>query len=198
MHTAQQHQINHVQLRQRPGSIVSHEISVLLFSIVTVSINVISLDPSSSCQSLKESFCCREVRRQTCDLIELMEMAQPMAHYYMFMEDDFRCTSLMHCLMHCRMHCLMHCMNLLCINSGTVAMAQASNATLAYLLASVAEISLMKNEHCPLIEWSHKKRAIQKSKIERKFYMQPILVHLLQWTHICSYSALVLMSCRLK
>ncbi|KAA6429434.1 MAG: hypothetical protein FRX49_00828, partial [Trebouxia sp. A1-2] len=30
------------------------------------------------------------VRRQTCDLIELMEMAQPIAHYYLFMEDDFR------------------------------------------------------------------------------------------------------------
>lgn len=31
-----------------------------------------------------------QVRRQTCDLIELMEMAQPVAHYYLFMEDDFR------------------------------------------------------------------------------------------------------------
>lgn len=33
---------------------------------------------------------CSEVRRQTCDLIELMETAQPIAHYYLFMEDDFR------------------------------------------------------------------------------------------------------------
>ena len=40
---------------------------------------------------------CREVRRQTCDLIELMEMAQPLAHYYLFMEDDFRynCSALL-------------------------------------------------------------------------------------------------------
>jgi len=36
---------------------------------------------------------CSEVRRQTCDLIELMEMAQPLAHYYLFMEDDFRCCT---------------------------------------------------------------------------------------------------------
>ena len=33
---------------------------------------------------------CREVRRQTCDLVSLLEMAQPLSHYYMFMEDDFR------------------------------------------------------------------------------------------------------------
>lgn len=32
------------------------------------------------------------MRRQTCDLIELMEMAQHMAHFYLFMEDDFRCS----------------------------------------------------------------------------------------------------------
>ena len=36
---------------------------------------------------------CREVRRQTCDLISLLEMAQPRSHYYMFMEDDFRLAS---------------------------------------------------------------------------------------------------------
>lgn len=33
---------------------------------------------------------CREVRKQTCDLITLLEMAQPLSHYYLFMEDDFR------------------------------------------------------------------------------------------------------------
>jgi len=33
---------------------------------------------------------CREVRRQTCDLISLLEMAEPLSHYYMFLEDDFR------------------------------------------------------------------------------------------------------------
>ncbi|CAK0787359.1 hypothetical protein CVIRNUC_010579 [Coccomyxa viridis] len=32
----------------------------------------------------------REVRRQTCDLITLLEMAEPLSHYYLFMEDDFR------------------------------------------------------------------------------------------------------------
>ena len=32
----------------------------------------------------------REVRKQTCDLITLLEMAQPLSHYYLFMEDDFR------------------------------------------------------------------------------------------------------------
>ena len=37
----------------------------------------------------------REVRKQTCDLIELMETAQPMAHYYLFMEDDFRCVNVL-------------------------------------------------------------------------------------------------------
>ncbi|CAL5222351.1 g4702 [Coccomyxa viridis] len=31
-----------------------------------------------------------EVRKQTCDLITLLEMAQPLSHYYLFMEDDFR------------------------------------------------------------------------------------------------------------
>ena len=36
---------------------------------------------------------CREVRRQTCDLISLLEMAQPLSHYYVFMEDDFRSAS---------------------------------------------------------------------------------------------------------
>ena len=36
--------------------------------------------------------CCREVRRQTCDLVTLMDVAQPMSHYFMFMEDDFRCA----------------------------------------------------------------------------------------------------------
>ena len=34
----------------------------------------------------------REVRKQTCDLITLLEMAQPLSHYYLFMEDDFRCA----------------------------------------------------------------------------------------------------------
>ena len=34
----------------------------------------------------------REVRKQTCDLITLMEMAVPMSSYYLFMEDDFRCS----------------------------------------------------------------------------------------------------------
>jgi len=33
---------------------------------------------------------CRQVRRQTCDLISLLEMAEPLSHYYMFLEDDFR------------------------------------------------------------------------------------------------------------
>ena len=37
-----------------------------------------------------ESVTCREVRKQTCDLITLLEMAQPLSHYYLFMEDDFR------------------------------------------------------------------------------------------------------------
>ncbi|KAK9825323.1 hypothetical protein WJX74_009420 [Apatococcus lobatus] len=32
----------------------------------------------------------REVRRQTCNLVALLEAAQPWAHHYMFMEDDFR------------------------------------------------------------------------------------------------------------
>lgn len=35
---------------------------------------------------------CREVRKQTCELITLLEMAQPLSHYYLFMEDDFRCA----------------------------------------------------------------------------------------------------------
>lgn len=35
---------------------------------------------------------CREVRRQTSELITLLEMAQPLSHYYLFMEDDFRCA----------------------------------------------------------------------------------------------------------
>lgn len=34
----------------------------------------------------------REVRKQTGDLITLLEMAQPLSHYYLFMEDDFRCA----------------------------------------------------------------------------------------------------------
>ena len=36
---------------------------------------------------------CREVRKQTCDLITLLEMAEPLSHYYLFMEDDFRCAT---------------------------------------------------------------------------------------------------------
>ena len=32
----------------------------------------------------------REVRRQTCDLISLMEAGTPDSEHYMFMEDDFR------------------------------------------------------------------------------------------------------------
>ena len=34
---------------------------------------------------------CREVRRQTRDLVALLELAQPLGAYYMFMEDDFMC-----------------------------------------------------------------------------------------------------------
>ena len=33
------------------------------------------------------------MRRQTCDLITLLEMAEPLSHYYLFMEDDFRCAT---------------------------------------------------------------------------------------------------------
>jgi hypothetical protein len=33
---------------------------------------------------------CSEVRKQTCDLITLMEMGAATSQYYMFMEDDFR------------------------------------------------------------------------------------------------------------
>ncbi|KAK9919149.1 hypothetical protein WJX75_009727 [Coccomyxa subellipsoidea] len=32
----------------------------------------------------------RQVRKQTCDLITLLETSLPMSHYYLFMEDDFR------------------------------------------------------------------------------------------------------------
>ena len=32
------------------------------------------------------------MRKQTCDLITLLEMAAPLSHYYLFMEDDFRCA----------------------------------------------------------------------------------------------------------
>lgn len=32
----------------------------------------------------------REVRRQTCDLISLLQSAHNASHYFMFMEDDFR------------------------------------------------------------------------------------------------------------
>ena len=38
---------------------------------------------------------CREVRRQTCDLVTLMDVAEPLSHYFMFMEDDFRCSCLL-------------------------------------------------------------------------------------------------------
>ena len=43
--------------------------------------------------STKSKGCCREVRRQTCDLVTLMDVAQPLSHYFMFMEDDFRHVS---------------------------------------------------------------------------------------------------------
>ena len=33
----------------------------------------------------------REVRKQTLDLVQLLEHSQHLARYYMFMEDDFRC-----------------------------------------------------------------------------------------------------------
>ena len=33
----------------------------------------------------------REVRRQTRDLVALLELAKPLGAYYMFMEDDFMC-----------------------------------------------------------------------------------------------------------
>ncbi len=32
----------------------------------------------------------RQVRKQTCDLVSLMETSAPFSHYYLFMEDDFR------------------------------------------------------------------------------------------------------------
>ena len=36
----------------------------------------------------------REVRKQTLDLIQLLEHSRQLAQYYMFMEDDFRCANL--------------------------------------------------------------------------------------------------------
>ena len=42
--------------------------------------------------AMSNSLLCREVRRQTCELITLLEMAQPLSLYYLFMEDDFRCA----------------------------------------------------------------------------------------------------------
>ena len=35
----------------------------------------------------------RAVRKQTADLIMLLEAAQHLAHYYLFLEDDFRCAA---------------------------------------------------------------------------------------------------------
>jgi len=37
----------------------------------------------------------REVRKQTLDLIQLLEHSQHLAQYYMFMEDDFRRASIL-------------------------------------------------------------------------------------------------------
>ena len=49
-----------------------------------------TLSPTALYASSVGEGCCREVRRQTCDLVTLMDVAQPLSHYFMFMEDDFR------------------------------------------------------------------------------------------------------------
>lgn len=63
-----------------------------LSSIITI------LAGREHCCHFKALLCCvcRQVRKQTCDLITLLETSLPMSHYYLFMEDDFRCLLSVH------------------------------------------------------------------------------------------------------